>query len=969
MKENKPNNTENPQPDPNLNLSGEEKLDTDASKEGKKEHSPIGETESTQNKEAEELSTTELESLRKESVAAQPTTETESTEKKEAEEPPATEPQSLRKESLTTQTSIETESTEKKEVKEPPATEPEPLRKESVVTQTTAAPEATEKNETEEPDGNKTKSTLNENAEEHVTLNSDEEVPVEKVETSSTAFRQRVDTYSVKEQINVAGDYNIIHPDYKDGTKKFEDPTNSLDLSVSSRSYDIAAMPEYGEHLRSLKENRVLLISYPQKRLLEEIVQNIFEEPTFRPLEKRSLFFTGRNSNNAELYFNVLVEEKIGEKGKNQAIVVYLTNRFFLDSMYDGSQPDKEKSEVLGTYQRQISALLARKNAYIILLAYENTISQHLEEYKFSIGFSVWPVSPLKLLLCRHFDEEMSEHYQARLIAQKDQGLWGTDEQFYEAIEKYLSQGSVKLIEAIDRGDRLCQEGLTSPEAFYTSEGAITPAQILEKGDEIIRHLCFLGTYFSDLSIIEFRQLASVFLSNKKKKIKEEKRIEKKDDTVEITEEEKEIHCLEYWRENADDLLRKARLRAVRDEEGKKTIGFEEPYLSDSFKKYFEKEFPTYFTDEFHFLFYHQNIFFDLSTPDSIIENFIELYADIAFSEPKYYGEEGLLYLTLKTSNIQIEIREDHGVEEFLNQLQEQIVISNEGFSRIARIIVGMLEYPQLKIVIDNYFNRLIESGRLQRLALNVIEFLRFSPNFDKFYWFRQLIDRGAKETRENCFKSLIRLVQNSPSSKIYSHLDTLRSWRPEPGRENLSLSNYYSLCFILDYSIATINDIEPEEYGLWPTKYPLFSSLISHSSEDAVEKIQLLVEWLFAPHLEEACRKVTVVIAIEAIEFDFVIASIIEQWYQILMSGDEPHAEAKLLADLLLEKLFEVTNKKQQKMLIGKWNGLKNSLFKRMRSISGMNIPYAEKKKSKLFFKRRRDIIKKMIKEFKSHR
>ena len=775
-----------------------------------------------------------------------------------------------------------------------------------------------------------------------------------------------------------------------EGGRKFSDPTKVIS-NVADKPFDLSVIPESKGAISRLKSERVLMISLANMSKLEEIAAAILEEKVFLTLEKRGLYFLHEHKNDQpetrkgqrstsdekeyEIKFDDLIYQKIG-RGRDSVVVVYLTDQNFLDSMKIGKSGEIPKS-----YIESITHTLQKKETYIIILNNETELINHAKEGQAALPFFNWELSPIGLVLSEFLGKETARLFEKKIIAQSKHGIWGEGNEAQENVKSILQKGGLQALDSkIQQAEKLIKDGIYSLEALFREEGGATPKQIIENEQKIIKHICFIATYFPELSVGEFSGIVEAFLEKKQQKAieksktktintRQKKKKKKKSKTKEVEKKEEVESCQELWRKDTDDLIARAHLRAKRNSNGKKTIDFDEPYLRESFYQFFEERNAVYHSNSFHFLLTQNHIIFNTEAPDAIVEGFIKLFAKIAANEPDYYGKQRLLELTLKVSDQKVGIEK---TEDFIEGLLATLKLENfkhEAFRRIGKLVLEMLNYTGLKPAVDGYFNTLLNNTPF--LVLRIISYLRFSDSFDKFYWYKQVFDRADKGNKENACRALLSLFLNSSPFKVYEFLHAIKEWHPESNKEHLSDSNAYSIVFLVDYALATANDLSPAEYGAHPSTYPLFAALTENEEENK-RKIQMLLLWLKHPSMEMLIRRYSMVVKNrEEASYDFIFSLIIERWYQILMSAQTPSAFAAQTANVILRELAASSDKKEQRNLIKNWNNIKNWLFDLMRKISNGDFKqyktFKEKKLAKEQVRRRRDIVKEMIAEFKS--
>jgi hypothetical protein len=488
----------------------------------------------------------------------------------------------------------------------------------------------------------------------------------------------------------------------------------------------------------------------------------------------------------------------------------------------------------------------------------------------------------------------------------------------------------------------------------------ISVESLFEENNLIKNTVLYVATFFHNLSPQDFEQVVSFLLEEQTTTITTKSQITTEQGDVRLIEAPKEKQLTEIWKESQQDkILHNCFLSPIYLEDFSQIVDFYSAQLREKLIKFFKEERTLYLSQQFK---QARLLLFSPSVKISI--NAIYLSVDMAISSPYNYGGDWLFeIITNFTSRANKNISFESNTGQYLNKLMEEIVADkrrNFVFARISSLIEEMLDYSQLHSVVKNFFEDLISVKRYDAV-LGIVRRLRPVPQFDEFYWIKQLLDRGDEEARADAYKLLCSQLKQS-NSRIYNLLEKIQNWLPESDfpSERYSQSNKFALQLLVDYSMETMSELDPKHYGCWQSKYPLFAPLYHSSPEN---KIDILVNWLFYPDPEGelALKHIVVDKHIKPIQ---TLGSLIAGWFMILwgLEKKEPEQEVSVVADTLIQKVILKTNIFQQKELVEFWNSLTDYLLDEAEA-------YEESKDNKLKKQifRQRNIVKQLKRQFKA--
>ena len=383
--------------------------------------------------------------------------------------------------------------------------------------------------------------------------------------------------------------------------------------------------------------------------------------------------------------------------------------------------------------------------------------------------------------------------------------------------------------------------------------------------DLIANTILYVATYFDELSPKDFKEVTMALLKNQIGEVvievrnsfgsnpnseegKQEDEEKSKTEILPQTRRE-EVSLLSRWEKKANDVssyFESCHLQAfLRD--GRRVIDFTKPTLRRSLKDYFEDNQPFYTNRQLkkvETLLCHKSV--------SVAKKSIAILTESAILQDQ--GSEWLFGITknaqtLSSFNeelyfsriseliyrVQISLppnRADDILIDFLNQLLGEI--PDYAFDMVYRLLHRHFSY-QVTYDIANSATRLLE-------------------------WLKNKLDHIDHKSDvyiNGTIYILCGLLYTKDSYKyIYDLLDVLYGWLPEEklDLEQCSLSQKIASTIFIEYCKVTIQNIETESYGKWPSRYPLFRALyrepinskaITINDTEYLSKLNLLARWI----------------------------------------------------------------------------------------------------------------------------
>ncbi|RKZ51812.1 MAG: hypothetical protein DRR16_07285 [Candidatus Parabeggiatoa sp. nov. 3] len=769
----------------------------------------------------------------------------------------------------------------------------------------------------------------------------------------------------------------------------FKDPTRSFPSKPAGLPAFNSAKEEIEAYFKELKNKRVLLVECFDENILRaatyELV-NIAEEH----YEKRLLAFEGRELEQTDLHLGILVNEKIGS-GEKLIVVISLKSKRFLDSMF------VEES----LYAQSIKEQLEKNDIMLVCFANSSFLQENIVGEKGSnFHFPKWDIPFLPYLLKAHFKDE-AKSVEEQILRQRNYGLWdenNSDREFYGLISGYLRNGIGQFKEEVEKRSRYTK-GQNVQDFLFKEIRTVGPKELIQDDDLVKNTVLYVATFFPELSPRDFDYVISLLLNGKKTEVTvESSQVKTKKGRVIGTEyistKKEEKDCIEIWEKDHDNIMAASHLQVIRSDSGSQIVDFSLPYLRGELKKYLEQK--SLYINHFERI-RESGLLFNFNVSQQIIENVINLAAEMAISDSSHYGGNWLMDIIIGLKqHLNIQLKIDPNVDprdvnpdkvfELINQelkTREQEVRAI--IIRLSKLIREMLNYTQLQEMVKNFLDNLIRKqdyATVLMIVLGIVKQLRFASQFDGMYWIKQLLDRGDQKAKNEVYNTLLEQAKKS-GLRVYELLDTLKTWLPDRGleHEKYSLSNEYALKLIIDYAMTAINNFKAVDYGVWPSKYPLFANL---NDDNELAQIDLLVSWVFHPGMEYALKHLgektyhqlsnqlsqfkKALLEDNSIDnannlkvikdlkvFNIILADLVEMWFKMLHGFDtkNTHPEVLSISERLLQQVVLNSDRSQRTFFLRRW-WLRQGLFtNEIRKIS-----LAERAKRQRFINERKVIL-----------
>jgi len=688
-------------------------------------------------------------------------------------------------------------------------------------------------------------------------------------------------------------------------------------------------------YLQTLKTERLILISCADQDLTYAAAYALIDNLEIQS-DERKRFLNFDRLLKEHLDFDIYSFFKKSAPSKPGYIIVVDAfsdkSQTFIDSLFNAGRGSSDN----------IKEDLARARLFVICVLTPEEIEIRVKSYKDPLRFTHWELPFLPLLLTCYQPAVAVEELQTILLEQQGRGNWSRDNTEF-----------ARQIKAALKSNRLSEEIAQRAE----TPQPLNVSALSSEGDKLIRLILYVATYFPGLSPSEFNQVMDVLLDDRTETVAITSTTTGADGKTVIFETQVERKLRQRWEQSPDNLLKNCQL--VTNGNSIHTIAFFDDRLGLRQKELFEKEYRLYLRTEFKNL-QQCGLLFDVS--EKVAEQVMRLILEMMLAFPGDYGRDWLLTLvmdllgqldaaeneTLSRSDRTAQFLKKSWGDRFLRQF----------YARLAQLLRKMLEHPNLVEVVGGLLEQLIVARRFTAVPELIARGLGNGPGFDKFYWVKQVVDRGDETARKKAQSYLYGEIKKD--QQIYEVLRALEAWLPEPERslDHFSLSNNFALQVMLDYCLETTFEFEPKDYGAWH-KHPL---LAVRNLEEASRNFDLLMRWLFHPGMKRILAEVEHLFVSSGLaeEDDFagdskrLFSAVFTKWAFILCGQPEVSAQnasvrdesgapqtaalgqesepaavkADDLLEILLSQIFSHTDKLQQTDLLDYWQGLNDDLL-----------------------------------------
>ncbi|OJJ19960.1 hypothetical protein BKI52_15900 [marine bacterium AO1-C] len=782
--------------------------------------------------------------------------------------------------------------------------------------------------------------------------------PEEEKSAKASNHHPKVKNIDQRDIKNSGGNYfehlqGEVHLNYNSSEKTFKDPTDVLSSKPSG-------LPIF-ENLTLLgdldfaREERVVVLSCQDHNLILSAVYDWLENADQEGVyEKRMLYFSPENLKRKDLYLDLLASEKIG-KNEQVICVVDVKSQTFLESLFVDNW---------GT--TRIQDKLRQKDTIVLCLVSSKLIKNFdLQLTKQPLEFPHIELPFLNSLLVHYWSGENISYIKEQLEKQRQKKLWGnpdSEQDFYAKLGPFFSSGDTSLMQAIEKRNDV---------QTYQKDKITGVERLLGEANQIEKIVLFVATFFPGLRPSDLKLLVNLLVGEQKEISLEKVTMTDKDGNERMIEKKKEVLLSEIWSKKADKIIERSRLMAVKEANGAKIMAFDDPALGDAFKDYFEKRLSVFCIDQYEMIL-NSGILFNRSISEVILKNAIQLFADMATSEPEALGTRLLFNITQSIFGTEIDLSDiDDLNEEVVGHISALLAEKAWMFSRLTNLLREMLLYPHLKEVIEGYLE-LLAGRNLHDILFVIIGDLRLSPNFNDLEWVHKFLMRNNDELIQQTFQYLQKHLLKHPT-QLHKTFEVIKAeWPPqELSFEGYTIKHCYAIFFFLRLAESSVDQLSGDHYGAWPPKYLLFNDL-GEDEKNVRARLELMLSMLLNPQLDYQIYALFNDIndedglPDESKAKDGLIvlqAYLIEAWFALLngIEGEDLEGTQKRTIEIYLEVLYNNTTPEMRQQLQNRWE-----VYTEMYQDITQYFPNLTKDRFR-FFRKRQKTVNKLIRSFRA--
>ena len=581
------------------------------------------------------------------------------------------------------------------------------------------------------------------------------------------------------------------------------------------------------------------------------------------------------------------------------------------------SQADTFPASILGNCARIEAAKQDLRNSKLLLIvvinheyATEKKLSQPNLSYK---SFSYWHIPFLEPFLKNNFDDY--ENLLVKIAKQRAGRKWEEDElSFTQQVVNYYVND--KLRDVIDNG------GPKDPETFAESR--------LKTACPVQKTVLYTATFFNEITSPEFCRVVEALLGTRTL-LMDAPDITRNGTTPAKTKIEVPLRRL--WDEEKDELFTELLVETSTSNESPRTVSLAEYNLAEPLRKRFEKYHRFYLMDQFRAL-QHSGIFFYPSL--RVAKNTTQLAVELAHLYPDEFNEGWIVAMVkcIRKHFAEGVADADQADTMFRFLSNAQPGAFNVAFARVSEVCQRFLELPQQKSVVPNSLEYLMQTG-YQHEVLLLIKQLKFNPDFDDWYWLKQLLNQSNSKTQYLTYYYIISYLKQM-GTRVYDGLKKIAEWLPPTDRANYSEFHLFIFRVLIKYCLDTTDAFKEKHYGKWPSRYALFNLA---DEESANTNLSLLARWLLHPGVDQSLKSLNVGTRIT------LVGILLAEWSFILLgtpsvstskNGKEaPRREsseswsASQTFKVLVKQFFDQLDPRQELELLKCWTELQGTLFK----------------------------------------
>ncbi len=382
----------------------------------------------------------------------------------------------------------------------------------------------------------------------------------------------------VKQQFNI----DSVHGLYFNSRSNddYSDPTDEF-IASDSEVPSFKNQTELRDKFNILTKKRIILIDCLDDRVAESAIYCLVDicKGDYAP---REILFEGKNKPRSDSLGLDIFEDtnklKQINSGKQFAVVIRLNSnsQTFFESMRSSSR-----------YAMKIKSILTEQEIFLICVIQSEFIRgllhKPVKNEESENCFYHWNLDYLLPCLSEVYTQDEAVYLNKHIIEQKEIGLWGkiSTSEFYRLIKHFISQKILK--DEVEKRNNYGGEGITE---FLNKINPLDIDQIFTE-DIIERAVLYIAAFFPNLTPPDFDTLVCVLLKGRTITVYNNIKAfdSKKNKKLKLAEEKV---LVDIWRESADSILSKCKLKTVTTKGSGRYIEFSNPYLRQALKLHLE---------------------------------------------------------------------------------------------------------------------------------------------------------------------------------------------------------------------------------------------------------------------------------------------------------------------------------------------------------------------------------------------
>lgn len=665
---------------------------------------------------------------------------------------------------------------------------------------------------------------------------------------------------------------------------------------------------ELGRYAALLRAERVLLLSCADEKVALGAAYALMDEAGIANDCRRSLDFQSNAQSKYE-QIGELLSRRTDKKRAQTAIVV--------GAYSNGSSTFRDwLGQVDHLASQRIRGDL-RDNRFVLIClveaAYMERAEKDLRAEGQRLNFLCWKINFLRPLLKHHFSERSAE-FEERLVRQRAEGKWKSDEtRFCQEV-------------------RDCVEADRLPEEIKARQQGDSPAPAVPSfggGRSVEDAVLYTAAYFPDLTLREFDQIVGLLLAGKTKTVTVRTVRTNKDGEPEPFDTEVQKPLAEFWDESPDEYLDACQLEAdsrsaVSRSEATMTVNFSNGKVGDELRRVLGTKHRMYVLRQFQAveacgLLFH--------TSPRVSAGMMQLCVEMALSHPDVVGRDWLYKMVTTIGQVGNDGTPGLRLPPGLARPEAY------AYERVAQLIRQLLKEPRLEELAGSLLLQLMDTGKHKAL-LELIRGLQFAPKIKEFGWIKRVLDEGREEARAAARGLLYGYIKKVG---LYSLLKALEGWlpRPEQPPDECAPSGLAALRVVAEYCWETRRGFDPSAYGAWPSRHPLFAFEDAAAAEDGLRR---LFRWMFHPAMQSALDELDLAATV-GLDYDptTFASEFLVEWVFVLQGLGETGAkppgapEARLTAaamrEMMLEQAVKAADRAQRDEMLTYWEEVRDFL------------------------------------------